>query len=52
MPCPKLCTLPGQAEYFARFAVRDDGAAYGVTTGFRVVKIGKEGKLEKVAAVY
>jgi hypothetical protein len=44
--------LPGQTEYFARFAVRDDGTAYGVTTAFRVVKINSDGKVEKVAAVY
>jgi WD40 repeat protein len=44
--------LPGQAEYFSRFAVRDDGTAYGVTSAFRVVKISTEGKVERVAAVY
>jgi WD40 repeat protein len=48
----EIDTLPGQAEYFARFAVRDDGTAYSVTTAFRVVRIGKDGKVEKVAAVY
>jgi WD40 repeat protein len=47
-----VAPLPGQAEYFARFAVRDDGTAYGVTTAFRVVKVDRDGKIEKVAAVY
>jgi hypothetical protein len=44
--------LPGQAEYFARFAVRDDGTAYGVTTAFRLVKVDRDGKVEKVAEVF
>jgi WD40 repeat protein len=44
--------LPGQAEYFSRFEVRDDGTAFGVTTAFRVVKIGKDAKVEKVMAVF
>jgi hypothetical protein len=47
-----LDALPGQAEYFARFAVRDDGSAHGVTTAYRLVKISREGKVERVAAVY
>jgi hypothetical protein len=45
-------TLPGQAEMFTRFAVRADGSAVGVTSAFRVVRISREGKVEKVAAVY
>ena len=44
--------LPGQAEMFTRFAVRADGSAVGVTSAFRVVRISREGKVEKVAAVY
>ena len=44
--------LPGQAEMFTRFAVRADGSAVGVTSAFRVVRIGRDGKVEKVAAVY
>jgi WD40 repeat protein len=47
-----LDALPGQAEYFARFAVRDDGTAYGVTTACRLVKIGPGGKVVRVVAVY
>ena len=37
---------------FTRFAVRADGSAVGVTSAFRVVRISREGKVEKVAAVY
>ena len=44
--------LPGQAEYFARFAVSDDGTAYGVTTAFRLLKIDRDGKVARVTAVY
>jgi hypothetical protein len=47
-----LAPLPGQTEYFARFVVRDDGTAWGVTTACRAVKLSKDGKVEKVAAVY
>jgi hypothetical protein len=48
----EIDALAGQAELFSRFAVLADGSAYGVTTGFRLVKIGKEGRIEKVQAVY
>ena len=44
--------LSGQPEWFTRFVVRDDGTAFGVTTAFRAVRIDKEGRVEKVAAVY
>ena len=44
--------LPGQAEFFTRCAVRDDGSAFGVTTAFRLVKITREGRVEKAAPVY
>ena len=44
--------LPGQAETFTRFTVHDDGSAVGVTSAYRVVRISREGKVEKVAAVY
>jgi WD40 repeat protein len=44
--------LPGQGEYFHRFAVSGDGSAWGVTTAFRVVRLGPRGKVEKAAAVY
>jgi hypothetical protein len=44
--------LPGAAEYFAAFAVRPDGSAYGVTSAFRAVRLGREGKVEKVAPVF
>ena len=45
-------TLPGPAEMFTRFAVRNDGSAVGVTSAFRIVRISHDGKVEKVAAVY
>jgi hypothetical protein len=48
----EIAPLPGQDEFLSRFAVRGDGSAYAVTTAFRVVKISKEGRVEKVAAVY
>jgi hypothetical protein len=44
--------LPGRSEYFARFAVRPDGSAYGVTSSFRLARIGKDGKVEKLVPVY
>ncbi len=47
-----LGPLAGQTEYFGRFAVRNDGTSYGVTTAFRLVKVSPEGKVEKVVAVY
>jgi hypothetical protein len=48
----EVAPLPGQPEMFTRFAVRADGSAVGVTSAFRVVRISREGKVEKVAAVY
>jgi hypothetical protein len=44
--------LPGWPEHFAGFAVAADGTAYGVTSAFRVVRIGKDGKVMKVAPVF
>jgi hypothetical protein len=44
--------LPGAAEYFASFAVRADGSAFGVTSACRVVRLSKEGKVEKVTPVF
>jgi hypothetical protein len=48
----EIAPLPGQAELFTRFGVLEDGSAYGVTTGYRLVKIGRNGRVEKVVAVY
>jgi hypothetical protein len=44
--------LPGWPEYFARFLVTGDGTVYGVTTAFRLVKVTRGGKVEKVVPVY
>jgi DNA-binding beta-propeller fold protein YncE len=44
--------LPGRSEYFACFTVRPDGSAYGVTSSFRLVKISRDGKVEKLVSVY
>jgi hypothetical protein len=44
--------LPGAAEYFAAFAVPAGGGAYGVTSASRVVRLSKEGKVEKVVPVF
>jgi hypothetical protein len=47
----EIDVLPGWAEYFAGFAVQRDGSAYGVTSAFRLVRIAKGGKVEKVVPV-
>jgi WD40 repeat protein len=44
--------LSGRNEAFAHFAVQADGSAYGVTSAFRLVKLSREGKVEKVVPVY
>lgn len=47
-----LDELPGQAELVSAFAVRPDGTAWGVTTAYRLFRVGRDGKVEKVVAVY
>jgi hypothetical protein len=47
----EVAPLPGQAEYFAAFAVTGEGA-YGVTSGYRLVQVGKDGRVERVVAIY
>lgn len=44
--------LSGQDEWFTRFAVLDDGTAFGVTSAYRAVRLDKDGRVEKVEAVY
>jgi len=44
--------MRGWPEYFARFSFQADGTGWGVTSNFRLVKISKEGKVEKVVPVY
>ena len=48
----QISRLPGWPEYFAGFAVHKDGTVYGVTSSFRLIKISKEGKVEKEVPVY
>jgi DNA-binding beta-propeller fold protein YncE len=47
-----LDELPGQAELVTALAVRADGTAWGGTTAFRLFRIGRDGKVEKVIAVF
>lgn len=52
-PVPfELDEVPGRAEFVTRLAVRPDGTAYGVTSAYRVFRVGREGKVERAAAVY
>ncbi len=44
--------LPGWPEYFKSFAVGADGAAYGATSGYRVIKIKPGGGFDKSYPVY
>ncbi|MCU0722231.1 MAG: hypothetical protein MUC63_01185 [Planctomycetes bacterium] len=44
--------LPGWPEYFEGFTALPDGTAYAVTSSFRLVKINKDGQVEKTVAVY
>ncbi len=39
--------LPGQAEFLSRFAIRDDGSAFAVTTAYRLVRISREGRVRE-----
>ena len=48
----KLDPIPGWPEYFERFTFTADGTGYGVTSAFRLIKISKEGKVEKTVPVY
>lgn len=44
--------MPGWPEYFEAFSFQADGVVYGVTSAFRIVKLNKEGNVQKVAPVY
>lgn len=48
----KLDELPGQSEFINRFSVQDDGSAWAVTTAYRLVRISRTGRVEKVTPVY
>ena len=47
-----LDVLPGQAEFVGGWTTLADGSAYGVTTAWRVFRLGKDGKAGKTAAVF
>jgi hypothetical protein len=44
--------LPGWPEYYKGFGFGPDGTGYGVTTAYRLVRINKDGEVEKVVPVY
>lgn len=44
--------LPGWPEYFNGFGVGADGVAYGVTSGGRIARISKEGKLLEIVPFF
>lgn len=48
----RIRAIKGWPEYFAGFTFHTDGSAYGVTGGFRLVKITRDAKVEKVVPVY
>jgi WD40 repeat protein len=47
-----LDSLPGWPEYFGCFAFAEDGTCYGVTSASRLVKIDKDGNIEKTVPIY
>jgi hypothetical protein len=44
--------LPGWPEYFKSFTVAGNGAAYGGTSGYRIVKLNPQGGFEKSVPVF
>lgn len=44
--------LPGWPEYYKGFAFGPDGTGYAGTTSYRLVKIGKDGKVLKTVPIY
>lgn len=48
----RIQRIKGCSEYYAGFAFHTDGSAYGVTSNFRIVKLDKDAKVEKVVPVY
>jgi glutamine cyclotransferase len=45
-------SLPGWPEYYKGFGFASDGTGYAVTTAYRLVKINKNGTMEKAIPVY
>ncbi|MFO0877333.1 MAG: WD40 repeat domain-containing protein [Gemmataceae bacterium] len=48
----RLDEQPGQAEYVNRFALRQEGPIWAVTSGFRLVRISRGARVEQVVPVY
>ncbi len=48
----KIDRIGGQSEQFKGFAIAKDGTVYGGTTAYRLVKIGPDSGVEKVAPVF
>ncbi|NUN49114.1 MAG: hypothetical protein HUU15_09840 [Candidatus Brocadiae bacterium] len=44
--------LPGWPEYWGGFTFGPDGTCWGVTSAFRLVRISKDGKVEKTVPVF
>ncbi|NIM15041.1 MAG: hypothetical protein GTO45_24020 [Candidatus Aminicenantes bacterium] len=48
----KIDNLPGWPEYYKGFGFAADGTGYAVTTAYRLIKINKNGSIEKAVPVY
>ncbi len=48
----QIDSLPGWPEYYKGFGFAADGTGYAVTTAFRLIKINKNGGIEKAVPVY
>jgi WD40 repeat protein len=48
----KVDRLPGWPEYYKGFDFGPDGTGYAVTTAYRLVKIKKDGKIEKAVPIF
>lgn len=47
-----LNELPGQTEYLNRFDFQEDGSSWAVTSAYRLVRISRTGRIEKIVPVY
>jgi hypothetical protein len=48
----KIDSLPGWPEYYKGFDFAADGTGFAVTTAYRLIKINKNGSIEKAVPVY
>lgn len=48
----KIDKLPGWPEYFKGFGFAADGTCYAVTTAYRLIKISKNGVIEKAVPIF